>query len=289
MAEQTASGYIQHHLQNLTFGQLPNGDWGFAHTAQEAKEMGFWAFHVDTLGWSVFLGLIFILLFRMAAKRATSGQPGALQNFVEVMVEFVDGSVKDTFHGRNALIAPLALTIFVWIFLMNLMDLVPVDFLPVLAAKITGNEHLFFRVVPTTDPNATLGLALSVFALIVFYSIKVKGIGGFLGELTLHPFSSSNIFVQILLIPVNFLLEFVTLIAKPISLALRLFGNMYAGELIFILIAVMFGSGLFLLSTLGVALNWAWAVFHILIITLQAFIFMMLTIVYLSMAHEDSH
>ncbi len=289
MAEQTASGYIQHHLQNLTFGQLPNGDWGFAHTAQEAKEMGFWAFHVDTLGWSIFLGLIFILLFRMAAKRATSGQPGALQNFVEVMVEFVDGSVKDTFHGRNALIAPLALTIFVWIFLMNLMDLVPVDFLPVLAAKITGNEHLFFRVVPTTDPNATLGLALSVFALIVFYSIKVKGIGGFLGELTLHPFSSSNIVVQILLIPVNFLLEFVTLIAKPISLALRLFGNMYAGELIFILIAVMFGSGLFLLSTLGVALNWAWAVFHILIITLQAFIFMMLTIVYLSMAHEDNH
>ncbi|PYC29460.1 F0F1 ATP synthase subunit A [Aquipseudomonas alcaligenes] len=289
MAEQTASGYIQHHLQNLTFGKLPNGDWGFAHTAQEAKEMGFWAFHVDTLGWSVFLGLVFILLFRMAAKRATSDQPGGLQNFVEVLIEFVDGSVKDTFHGRNALIAPLALTIFVWIFLMNLMDLVPVDFLPVLAATITGNEHLFFRVVPTTDPNATLGMALSVFALIVFYSIKVKGIGGFLGELTLHPFSSSNIFVQTLLIPVNFLLEFVTLIAKPISLALRLFGNMYAGELIFILIAVMFGSGLFLLSTLGVALNWAWAVFHILIITLQAFIFMMLTIVYLSMAHEDNH
>ena len=288
MAEQTASGYIQHHLQNLTFGQLPNGDWGFAHTAQEAKEMGFWAFHVDTLGWSVFLGLIFILLFRMAAKRATSGQPGALQNFVEVMVEFVDGSVKDTFHGRNALIAPLALTIFVWIFLMNLMDLVPVDFLPVLAAKITGNEHLFFRVVPTTDPNATLGLALSVFALIVFYSIKVKGIGGFLGELTLHPFSSSNIVVQILLIPVNFLLEFVTLIAKPISLALRLFGNMYAGELIFILIAVIFSAG-FLLGVFGLALNWAWAMFHILIITLQAFIFMMLTIVYLSLAHEDSH
>ncbi|MDG9929077.1 MULTISPECIES: F0F1 ATP synthase subunit A [unclassified Pseudomonas] len=289
MAEQTASGYIQHHLQNLTFGQLPNGSWGFAHTAQEAKEMGFWAFHVDTLGWSVVLGLVFILLFRMAAKRATSGQPGGLQNFVEVLIEFVDGSVKDTFHGRNALIAPLALTIFVWIFLMNLMDLVPVDFLPVLAAKITGNEHLFFRVVPTTDPNATLGMALSVFALIVFYSIKVKGIGGFLGELTLHPFGSKNIVVQILLIPVNFLLEFVTLIAKPISLALRLFGNMYAGELIFILIAVMFGSGLFLLSALGVVLNWAWAVFHILIITLQAFIFMMLTIVYLSMAHEDNH
>ncbi|MCY1427407.1 ATP synthase subunit a [compost metagenome] len=141
----------------------------------------------------------------------------------------------------------------------------------------------------TTDPNATLAMAFCVFALIIFYSIKVKGLGGFIGELTLHPFGSKNIFVQILLIPVNFLLEFVTLIAKPISLALRLFGNMYAGELVFILIAVMFGSGLLWLSGLGVVLQWAWAVFHILIITLQAFIFMMLTIVYLSMAHEDNH
>ncbi|MBT8767295.1 F0F1 ATP synthase subunit A [Pseudomonas boanensis] len=289
MAEQTASGYIQHHLQNLTFGQLPSGEWGFAHTAEQAKEMGFWAFHVDTLGWSVAMGLIFVLLFRMAAKKATSGQPGALQNLVEVMISFVDSSVKDTFHGRNPLIAPLALTIFVWIFLMNAIDLVPVDWIPVLAAKITGNEHLFFRAVPTTDPNATLGMALSVFGLIIFYSIKVKGIGGFLGELTLHPFSSKNILVQIILIPVNFLLEFVTLVAKPISLALRLFGNMYAGELVFILIAVMFGAGILLLSGLGIALQWAWAVFHILIITLQAFIFMMLTIVYLSMAHEDNH
>jgi F-type H+-transporting ATPase subunit a len=289
MAAETASGYIQHHLQNLTFGRLPNGDWGFAQTAEQAKEMGFWALHVDTLGWSVVLGLIFIGLFRYAAKRATSDQPGGLQNFVEVMVEFVDGSVKETFHGRNNLIAPLSLTIFVWIFLMNLMDLVPVDFLPMLAALITGNEHLFFRVVPTTDPNATLGMAFAVFGLIIFYSIKVKGIGGFLGELTLHPFGSKNIAVQVLLIPVNFLLEFVTLIAKPISLALRLFGNMYAGELIFILIAVMFGTGILLIGGLGIALNWAWAVFHILIITLQAFIFMMLTIVYLSMAHEDNH
>jgi F-type H+-transporting ATPase subunit a len=289
MAAETASGYIQHHLQNLTFGRLPNGDWGFAQTAEQAKDMGFWAFHVDTLGWSVVLGLVFLGLFRYAAKHATSGQPGGLQNFVEVMVEFVDGSVKETFHGRNNVIAPLALTIFVWIFLMNLMDLVPVDFLPMLAVLISGNENVFFRVVPTTDPNATLGMALSVFALIIYYSIKVKGIGGFLGELTLHPFGSKNIVVQILLIPVNFLLEFVTLIAKPISLALRLFGNMYAGELIFILIAVMFGTGILLIGGLGVALNWAWAVFHILIITLQAFIFMMLTIVYLSMAHEDNH
>lgn len=289
MAEQTASGYIQHHLQNLTFGKLPSGEWGFAHTAEQAKEMGFWAFHVDTLGWSIAVGLLFVILFRLAARKATSGIPGGLQNLVEVMVDFVDGSVKDTFHGRNPLIAPLALTIFVWIFLMNAIDLVPVDWIPVLAAKITGNEHLFFRAVPTTDPNATLGMALSVFALIIFYSIKVKGIGGFVGELTLHPFGSKNIFVQILLVPVNFLLEFVTLVAKPISLALRLFGNMYAGELVFILIAVMFGAGMILLSGLGIALQWAWAVFHILIITLQAFIFMMLTIVYLSMAHEDNH
>ncbi|WP_313514427.1 F0F1 ATP synthase subunit A [Pseudomonas sp.] len=289
MAAENASGYIQHHLQNLTFGRLPSGDWGLAHTAQEAKEMGFWAFHLDTLGWSVALGVIFVLLFRMAASKATSGQPGALQNFVEVLVEFVDGSVKDTFHGRNPLIAPLALTIFVWIFLMNAIDLIPVDWIPHAAIAISGNEHVFFRAVPTTDPNATLGMALSVFALIIFYSIKVKGIGGFIGELTLHPFSSKNLAVQAILIPVNFLLEFVTLVAKPISLALRLFGNMYAGELVFILIAVMFGSGLLWLSGLGVVLQWAWAVFHILIITLQAFIFMMLTIVYLSMAHEDNH
>ncbi|WP_141737518.1 FoF1 ATP synthase subunit A, partial [Pseudomonas aeruginosa] len=151
MAAETASGYIQHHLQNLTFGRLPNGDWGFAHTAEQAKEMGFWAFHVDTLGWSVLLGVVFLFIFRLAAKKATSGQPGGLQNFVEVMVEFVDTSVKDTFHGRNPLIAPLALTVFVWIFLLNLIDLVPVDYLPMLAAKITGDEHLFFRAVATTE------------------------------------------------------------------------------------------------------------------------------------------
>jgi F-type H+-transporting ATPase subunit a len=289
MAAETASGYIQHHLMNLTFGQLPTGGWGFAHTAAEAKAMGFWAFHVDTLGWSVALGLIFVLLFRMAAKKATSGVPGALQNYVEEMVEFVDSAVKDSFHGRSPVVAPLALTVFVWVFMMNAIDLVPVDWIPQLAAAISGNHEIPFRAVSTTDPNATLAMAFSVFALIIFYSIKIKGLGGFIGELTLHPFGSKNIFLQALLIPVNFLLEFVTLIAKPISLALRLFGNMYAGELVFILIAVMFGSGLLWLSGLGIVLQWAWAVFHILIITLQAFIFMMLTIVYLSMAHEENH
>ncbi|MGB7387668.1 MAG: F0F1 ATP synthase subunit A, partial [Pseudomonas neustonica] len=226
-----------------------------------------------------FLGGLFIFLFRMAARKATSDTPGGLQNFVEMMVEFVDQSVKETFHGRNKVIAPLALTIFCWVFLMNLMDLIPVDFIPQLF-HMAGVEYM--KAVPTTDVNATLGMSLSVFALIIFYSIKVKGVGGFLGELTLHPFSSSNIFLKVLLIPVNLLLEGVSLLAKPVSLALRLFGNLYAGELIFILIALLPFWAQWALSV-------PWAIFHILIITLQAFIFMMLTIVYLSMAHEDSH
>lgn len=289
----TASGYIQHHLQNLTLGQLPAGferldangqlveviaepTWTIAQTAAEAKAMGFWAFHLDSLFWSVFLGLVFIVLFRSVAKKATSGVPGRLQNAIETIIEFVDGSVKDTFHGKNALIAPLALTIFVWVFFMNLMDLVPVDWIPGLAT-LAGIPYM--KIVPSTDPNITLGLSLTVFALIIFYSIKVKGIGGFVAELTLHPFNSPNKAVQAILIPINFLLESVTLIAKPISLALRLFGNMYAGELIFILIALV---GYFQLP-----MHFGWAVFHILVVTLQAFIFMMLTIVYLSLAHED--
>ncbi|MDY6816796.1 MAG: F0F1 ATP synthase subunit A [Pseudomonadota bacterium] len=287
----SASEYIQHHLQNLTYGKLPAGyeradgtvlqeaQWTMAHNAAEASDMGFMAVHVDSLGWSVALGVIFVFLFRLAARRVTSGQPGGLQNFVEMMVEFVDNSVKETFHGKNKVIAPLALTIFCWIFLMNLMDLVPVDFLPQLF-HLMGLEYM--KVVPTTDVNVTLGMSLSVFALIIYYSVKVKGVGGFLGELTLHPFSSDNLFLKILLVPVNLLLEGVSLLAKPVSLALRLFGNLYAGELIFILIALL---PLWAQWTLSVP----WAIFHILIITLQAFIFMMLTIVYLSMAHEDSH
>jgi F-type H+-transporting ATPase subunit a len=271
--EITASSYIQHHLQNLTYGNHPVEGWMFAHNAQEAKDMGFWAIHVDTMGWSIFLGMLFLWLFRSAAKKATTGVPGGLQNFVEIMIEFVDNSVKETFHGRNKVIAPLALTIFCWVFLMNFMDLIPVDFLPRLAQLVTGNEHLNFKVVPTTDLNATLGMAFSVFALIVYYSIKVKGVSGFIGELTLQPFGKW-------MIPFNILLEGVGLIAKPISLALRLFGNLYAGELIFILIALM-------PFWIQWALSVPWAIFHILVIVLQAFIFMMLTIVYLSMAHED--
>lgn len=273
----TASEYIQHHLQNLTWGKHADGSWGIAHGAAEAQEMGFWAIHLDSMFWSLLLGAIFCFLFWLGARNAKTGVPGALQNFCELLVDFVDGSVKDTFSGENKLIAPLALTIFVWVFLMNLMDLVPVDFIPEAAKRWFGIEYM--KVVPTTDVNVTLGMSLSVFALIIYYSIKVKGAGGFLAELTLQPFSSDNKIVKYAFVPVNLLLEGVGLIAKPISLALRLFGNLYAGELIFILIAL-------LPFYLQWALSIPWAIFHILVIVLQAFIFMMLTIVYMAMAHE---
>ncbi|ODC04786.1 F0F1 ATP synthase subunit A [Terasakiispira papahanaumokuakeensis] len=266
-----ASEYIQHHLQNLTYGLHPEYGLKFAENAAEAKAMGFWAIHVDTIGWSVVLGGLFLFLFRKAAKSMTQGVPGGLQNFVEIMVEFVDKSVKETFHGRSQLIAPLSLTIFCWVFLMNLMDLVPVDWLPALFGAM--GVH-YMKVVPTTDVNATMGMSISVFLMIIFYSIKIKGVSGFTKELTLQPFNNK------LMIPFNLLLEGVGLLAKPVSLGLRLFGNLYAGELIFILIAL-------LPFWIQWALSVPWAIFHILIITLQAFIFMMLTIVYLSMAHED--
>jgi len=280
----TPTAYIQHHLQNLTFGRHPENGWSFATSSEQAAEMGFWAIHVDTMAWSIGLGILFLWLFRKVAKAATTGVPHGLQNFVEMIVEFVDNSVKETFHGRSKLIAPLSLTILCWIFLMNLMDLVPVDFLPTLAQKIgvmfgADPSDVYFKVVPTTDINVTLGMSLSVFALIIFYAIRSKGVSGFIGELTLHPFNTPNKLFMVLLIPVNLLLELVTLLARPISLALRLFGNLYAGELIFILIALL---GLWQLP-----LYFPWAVFHILIIVLQAFIFMMLTIVYLSMASEE--
>ena len=286
----TSTEYIKHHLQNLTYGQLPagyqRGDgevlqesiWTLAHSAQEAKDMGFWAINVDTMGFSIGLGVLFLFLFHRVAKGAVAGAPSGLQNFVEWVVEFVDSSVKGSFTARNAMVAPLALTIFIWILLMNVMDLLPIDWLPGLAGML-GLPYM--KVVASTDPNATFGMSLSVFALVIYYSIKMKGVGGFLGELTLQPFGKWGM-------PANLLLEGVNLIAKPVSLALRLFGNMYAGEMIFILIAIMFSGGAVLALTGGV-LQWAWAVFHILIITLQAFIFMTLTIVYLDMAHQEHH
>lgn len=281
----TSAQYIQHHLQNLTYGRLPDGSWGLAQSAEQAKAMGFWSFNLDSLGMSVFLGFVFLFLFRMVAKRATANIPGGLQNFVEWIVEFIDSSVKGSFSGRNAMVAPLALTIFVWVFLMNLMDLFAIDHGP-RVAEYSGLH--FFKLVPSTDPNITFGMALSVFALVLFYSIKVKGIGGFLGELTMQPFQAKSLGMKLVFLPINLFLETVNLVAKPISLSLRLFGNMYAGEMIFILIAVMYGAGLVLGSFAGL-LHLGWAIFHILIITLQAFIFMTLTIVYLDMAHQEHH
>ena len=275
MAAQTSTEYIQHHLQNLVLGVHPEHGLGFAHSAAEARAMGFWAIHVDTMLWSVGLGALFLWLFRRVARTATADVPGGFQNFVETIIEFVDDNVRGTFTGKNDLVAPIALTLFVWIFLMNTMDLVPVDWIPWLASLL-GVPYM--KVVATTDPNATFGMSLSVFALTIYYSIKVKGAGGFFGELAFQPFPKY-------LAPVNFFLEGISLISKPVSLSLRLFGNLYAGEMIFILIALLYSGG-FWWGLAGGALQWGWAVFHLLIVTLQAFIFMILTIVYLDMAHS---
>jgi len=279
----TASGYIKHHLTNLTYGQHHDGHWGFAHGAEEAAEMGFWAIHVDTMLWSILLGAFLMFIFARAAKSATAGVPNGLVNFAEWVIEFIDDNVKGTFHGDTPIVAPLAFTIFTWVLCMNLMDLLPVDWIPQIAMMI-GGEHTFMKVVPTTDPNATMGMSLTVFFLVLYYSLKVKGIGGFVGELTLQPFNAKFPF-NILLMPINLFLEGLALIAKPVSLGLRLFGNLYAGEMIFILIALMYGGGFFL-GIFGGGLQLIWAIFHILVVVLQAFIFMVLTVVYLNMAHE---
>ncbi len=271
---QTSGEYIQHHLQNLQLCRA-DGEWVWNHCAGNPI-----AINVDSMFFSVLLGLIFIWLFRGVAKKASSSKPGKVQAFVEIIIDFVDSSVRDTFHGKSRLIAPLALTLFVWVFLMNLMDLIPVDLLP-LAAKRIGVPYL--KVVPTTDVNITFGMSISVFVLIVFYTIKFKGVGGFIAELTLHPIAPPTkglgIIAAPLIISFNFILESVALLAKPLSLSLRLFGNLFAGELIFILFALV---GIWHLQ-----LHFAWDVFHLLIVTLQAFIFMMLTIVYLSLASQE--
>ena len=279
MAEDSGA-YIKHHLTNLTYGRKEDGTWGLAENADEIAEMGFWAVNVDSMGWSLGLGVVFCVIFGLATKRATAGVPGGLQNAVEMIVDFIDDTVSSIFQHKNDLIAPMALTIFVWVFLMNLMDLVPVDLVPQ-GAALLGIHYM--KIVPSTDPNITLGMALAVFLLILYYSIKVKGLGGFLKELLCHPFPWY-------FAPVNLVLEGVTLLAKPVSLGLRLFGNLYAGEMIFILIALMFSAGL-VLGIFGGVLQWAWAVFHVLIITLQAFIFAVLTVVYLAQAHdvEEEH
>ncbi|MDX1625941.1 MAG: F0F1 ATP synthase subunit A [Wenzhouxiangellaceae bacterium] len=247
--------YVSHHLGHWTVGE------------------GLWTLHLDTLLISIVLGVAMVFVMARAARRADSGVPGKLQNFVEVLIDFVDNSVRESFHGPRQFIAPLALTIFVWVFLWNVMDLIPVDYLPLLANKVFGIEY--FRVVPSADVNAPFALSLSVLALILIYSVKGKGFGGFGKEMLFHPFGKNP-----LLWPANILLNLVELIAKPVSLALRLFGNLYAAELIFILIAMLPWWIQFLPGG-------AWAVFHILVVPLQAFIFMTLTIVYLSLAYEE--
>ncbi len=278
MSAETSGEYIKHHLTNLVFGHKADGSWGIAHNHHELAGMGFWSINIDTMGYSIVLGALFLWFFRKVVKSATSETPSGWQNFIEMLFEFIDESVRGSFSGKNALIAPLSLTIFVWVFLMNLMDLIPVDWIPTLAGK---SGIPFMRVVPSTDPNITFGLSLSVFALVLYYSFKFKGAGGFFAELAFHPFPKW-------MFPINLVLEGVTLISKPVSLALRLFGNMYAGEMIFILIALMF-SGSWALGIFGGFLQLGWAIFHILIITLQAFIFMTLTIVYLDMASQETH
>ncbi len=248
----TAGEYIKHHLGHLTVGE------------------GFWAINIDTMAWSIGLGVVFLLIFLKAAKTATAGVPNGVQNFAEILVEFVDQQVKDSFHGRSKLIAPLALTIFVWVFLMNIVKLLPYDLFPMLANAV-GIEYM--RINPTSDINATFGMSIAVFLLIIFYSIKIKGFSGFGKEMIFTPFGKY-------LVPFNFIMKVVEELAKPVSLSLRLFGNMYAGGLIFTLIALV---PWWIAWTVGLT----WSLFKLLIITLQAFIFMMLTIVYLSMAHED--
>lgn len=273
-SEITTSEYIKHHLTNASMCNTENG----VAFNKACADAGFWTWHVDTLAWSIGLGILFLWFFRSVAKKATSGVPSKTQTFVEIVVGFVNENVTSTFHGKSTLIGPLSLTIFCWVILMNLMDLVPVDVLPSIAGLI--GEHgfgmdpkdVYMKVVPTTDLNVTAALALGVFFLILYYSIKMKGFGGFTKEMTMTPFNHWAF------IPVNFILESITLLARPFSLSLRLFGNLYASELIFILIATV--------GLMQLPLHFAWAVFHLLVLPLQAFIFMMLTIVYLSLASE---
>lgn len=270
------SHYIKHHLTHLTLD---------LKTLRLDEYGGFWTINLDTIFIAILLGVSVLAFLYIAARRVSVDNPGKLQNFAELMLQFADNQVKDCFHGKSKLIGPLALTIFIWVFLMNFMDILPVDVLPALF-KLFGVHYL--KVVPTNDLNQTFAMSLSVFALIIYYSLKIKGPKTFIKELTLQPFNS------VWFIPFNLLLELVGLVAKPISLSLRLFGNLYAGELIFILIALLTlhasTTSMMSAATMSVMqfiLALGWSIFHILVITLQAFIFMVLTIVYLSLAHED--
>ncbi|MBD3645949.1 MAG: F0F1 ATP synthase subunit A, partial [Pseudomonadales bacterium] len=263
-----------HHLTNLTYGRHPDGQWGFASSQQQINDMGFWAINVDTMFWSLFLGFVFLGIFIKGARSATTGVPGHWQNMCEMTIEFVEENIRQVFGNKpNPVIGPLSLTILVWVFLMNFMDLIPVDLLPQ-AAHLAGIPY--FKVVPPTDPNVTMGMSIGVFFLMIYYNIKIKGAAGFGKSLFVHPVPHWSMYWF------NIILETVDMLAKPLSHGLRLFGNLYAGEVIFILIALLPFYIQWMLSL-------PWAIFHILIIALQAFVFMILTIVYLSQAHETSH
>ena len=263
----TASEYIIHHLGHLS-------------THHQDKIIDFSVINIDTIFWSVLAGMVGCLIMFLAARKATSGVPGRFQGAVEMIYEMVDDQAKAIVHGNRAFIAPLALTIFVWVALMNSLDFLPVDLFSTVF-RVLGVEHLFphHRVVPTADLNGTLGISLGVFALMIFYNLKIKGAGGFLHELVAAPFG-------IWMAPFNFVYNLIEFVAKTVSLAMRLFGNMYAGELLFLLIALL-GSTASALGFMGqVFAGTIWAIFHILIVFLQAFIFMMLTLVYIGQAHE---
>jgi F-type H+-transporting ATPase subunit a len=267
----TPDQYLHHHLSYWTVGE------------------GFWSLNLDTLSFSVGVGVLLSLGLYLTARRATAGVPGKWQNFVEFILGWISDNVKQVFHFENPLIAPLAITIFIWIWAMNFMDMLPVDALPWIAQHVgmamgKNPEEVYLKVVPTNDMNMTFGLSLGVFVLMMYYSFKMKGALGYGKEFLTHPFEGPNLPVKIILAPFNVLMNIVETISKPLSLSLRLFGNMFAGEILFILIAMLPWWGQWPLS-------WAWTVFHLLVITIQSFVFMMLSVVYLSMAHtvHDSH
>lgn len=278
----TAGEYIVHHLT-------------FLQNQPPKNVVDFSVFNWDSMFWAISLGVICCLLLWMAARKATSGVPGRFQAAVEVLVEMVDSQAKGIVHNANSrkFVAPLALTVFVWIFMMNAMDLLPVDLIPFIWERIYGAaghdpHHAFMRVVPTADLSVTMGLSIAVLLVCLFYNVKIKGLGGWVHELFTAPFGSHP-----LLWPFNFLMQVIEFVAKTVSHGMRLFGNMYAGELIFLLIALMGGAWSLTATGIGLAIGHiiagtAWAIFHILIITLQAFVFMMLTLVYVGQAH-DAH
>ncbi len=261
-AELTPTSYIQHHLQNLTF---------------KVQDGGFWTLHVDTLVMSLLMGGLMVLMFWTATRRPTAGVPGKWQAFVEMMLEFVDRQAKDTYHGPSKLVTPIAITLFFWILLMNLIKMIPADFI---ALPLEALGVPYWKPVPTADVNATLGMSISVFFLMLFFALKSKGLGGFTKEFLTAPFGKW-------MMPFNLILNIVEWLSKPVSLAMRLFGNMFGGEIVFLLIWVLGGAGI-LGAIAGGAFGLGWMLFHLLVIPLQAFIFMMLSIVYLSLS-EDAH